>query len=131
MRYLNFLFSFVLIAAISSCASSDVTLIDPSKEYSPTKNVKLLFEEPTREYEVIAIIEGNGTQYNNESQVLKSVRKQAMKIGAHAIFPMSTEKTYVPPTTHANPVQGSPPITIAGGNKITTKVAAIRFIDQK
>lgn len=113
---------------ITGCATADATLIDPSRRYEPTENVVLIVEEPNKPYEVIAIIEGNGSQYNNQSDILKSIRKEAMKIGAHAILPISTEKEYVPTTTHANPVAGSPPITLAGGNKIIMKVAAIRYI---
>ncbi len=76
---------------------------------------------------MIAIIEGNGSQYNKQSQVFKAMQKRARKIGAHAIIPISTDTEYVPTTTHANPVAGSPPITIMGGNKIIMKAAAIRF----
>ena len=121
--------SVLLYLLLINCASANVNLIDSSKKYEPTESVLLLFEEPRRAYKVIAVIEGNGSQYNNESQVLKSIRKKARKIGAHAIIPIVTQKEYVPTTTHANPVAGSPPITIQGGNKIITKVAAIRFLD--
>lgn len=125
------IFLILSIAVISAgCASADVLMLDESKEYEPTENVLLLFEEPSEPYVVIAIIDGHGSQYNTDSQVLKAIRKSARKIGAHAIIPLATDKEYVAPTTHANPVAGSPPITIAGGNKITTRAAAIRFVDQ-
>ena len=113
-----------------SWASAEVLMLDESKEYESTDNVLLLFEEPEEDFIVIAIIEGHGSQYNTDSQVLKSIRKSARKIGAHAIIPLATDKSYVPPTTHANPVAGSPPITIAGGDKITTRAAAIRFVNK-
>jgi len=118
----------VLAVVYSGCASASVTLLDPSRQYPPTESVLLLLEEPSRSYEIIAIIEGNGSQYNNEAQVLKAVRKSARKIGAHAIFLITTDKTYVPASTHANPFAG-PPITIMAGDKIVMKIAAIRFID--
>lgn len=121
------IFSIIILAG---CASADVLMLDESKEYNPTENVLLLFEEPSEPYVVIAIIDGHGSQYNTDSQVLKAIRKSARKIGAHAIIPLATDKEYVPTTTYANPVAGSPPITIAGGNKIITRAAAIRFIDQ-
>lgn len=113
-----------------NCASANVNLIDPSKKYESAENVILLFEEPQRAYDVIAIIEGNGSQYQNDSQVIKAIRKKAKKIGAHAIIPISNEKEYVAPATIANPVQGSAPIYIAGGNKIISKYVAIRFLDK-
>lgn len=122
--------SVIVTVICSGCASADVLMLDESKEYDPTNNVLLLFDEPSKEFIIIAIIEGHGSQYNTDSQVLKSIRKSAKKIGAHAIIPLATDKEYVPPTTHANPVAGSPPITIAGGNKITTRAAAIRFVDE-
>ena len=122
------IFSFLcLVALLSGCATADVMLMDTSKIYPPTENVHIIFEEPTRAYIIIAIIEGDGTQYNNQSQIVRAMQKKAAKIGADAIFFTSTEGQYVPTTTHANPVPGGQPITIAGGTKYKMKALAIKF----
>ena len=109
------------------CASADVMLLDPSRTYAPTTNVKLLLEEPDQSYEIIAIVEARGSQYNNQSQVVRAAQKRAGKLGAHAIIPITTEKTNVAPQTIANPVAGGAPIYIMGGTQMTMKFAAIRF----
>ncbi len=102
-------------------------LMDPSRTYAPTENVLLLLEEPENEFQIIAIIEAKATQYNTQSDAVKAARKEAQKIGAHAIIPMTAEKKEVQSDTMPNPVAGSPPIYIAGGTQITMKFAAIRY----
>ena len=122
---------FSLIVAgclLAGCASADVMLLDPSRTFPPTENVLLLFEEPEGEYEIIAIIEAKGSQYNNQSEVVRAARREAQKIGAHGILPMTNERREVRSEVIPNPVAGSPPIYIAGGTQMTMKFAAIRYI---
>ncbi|MCC5927029.1 MAG: hypothetical protein JJU41_10775 [Bacteroidetes bacterium] len=113
---------------LMGCASADVMLLDPSRSFPPTENVLLLFEEPEDEYEIIAIIEAKGSQYNNQSEVVRAAQKKAGKIGAHGIIPMTNERREVASEVIPNPVAGSPPIYIAGGTQMTMKFAAIRYI---
>ena len=117
------------VVLISGCAGADVMLVDPSQKYEPTENVQFLLEEPSRPYEMIAVIEAKGSQYNNQSQVVRAARREAEKIGAHAIMPVSTEGRNVAPQMLPNPVAGGPPIYMAGGTQMTMKFTAIRFTD--
>ena len=123
------IFSLIIAGCLlSGCASADVMLLDPSRTFPATDNVLLLFEEPEEEYEIIAIIEARGSQYNNQSEVVRAARKEAQKIGAHGIIPMTNERREVRSEIIPNPVAGSPPIYIAGGTQMTMKFAAIRYI---
>lgn len=118
--------SFLLLALLASgCVNTDVVMIDPSKSYAPTYGAQLIFEDPSQPHEVIAIIEGNGGIFNNQSDVLKKIQKKAADIGAHAVVPITSESEYVPPTVTQN-VDGSL-LTVPGGTKRTVKAAAIRF----
>ena len=100
-------------------------MINSSSKYPPTDNVEILFDVPTdRDCKMIGIIEGNGTQFNNYSAVLKKVQEKARKIGAHAVVPLKTDNQYVADSIVRN-IDGSP-LTIPGGNKITIKAAALR-----
>ena len=128
MRQVVFTFVGLLVLQVG-CAGADVMLLDPSKSYPPTENVRLLLEEPEQPYEMIAIIEAKGSQYNNQSQVVRAAQKRAGKIGAHAIMPISNESRQVSPQYVPNPVAGSEPIYIAGGTQMTMKFAAIRYTD--
>lgn len=112
---------------LAGCASAHVVMLDTSRSYPPTKGVVMLMGEPERSYEVIAIIEGNGSQFNNQTQVIKAIQKKARKIGAHAIYLISSENQYVP-TTYTRNLDGSL-LTIPGGNKQIVKALAIRFTD--
>lgn len=119
-----------LVAVLAAgCAGADVMLLDPSRTYEPTENVQLLLEAPTRPYEMIAIIEAKGSQYNNQSQVVRAAQRRAGRIGAHAILPIANESRNVAPQMLPNPVAGGPPIYMAGGTQMTLKFAAIRFTD--
>ena len=127
MKY-KIVYPYIVIILLVGCAGADVMLLDPSKTYPPTENVRLLFDEPDEKYEIIAIVEANGSQYNNQSEVVRAAQKEAGKIGAHAIIPMTTERREVASEVIPNPVAGSQPIYIAGGTQMTMKFAAIRFI---
>ena len=107
------------------CAATSVVMINSAQKYPPTENVVLLFEIPERDHEIIAIVEGNGSIFNNYSQVLKKTQERAQKIGAHAIIPLRPETEYVPSASVTN-FDGSP-LTIPGGTKITVKAVAIRY----
>ncbi|MYC15695.1 MAG: hypothetical protein F4Y39_18375 [Gemmatimonadetes bacterium] len=119
------LLSVLFILAASGCVGTSAVMINSSRTYPPTDNITILFKEPDRTYEIIAIIEGNGTVFNNQSQVLKEMQVKAQKIGAHAIIPLTTDSQYVPDKYIQN-IDGSP-LLIPGGNKITMKAVAIRY----
>ena len=117
---------FLLLALLTSgCVNTDVIMTDPTKSYAPTYGAQLIFDEPSEPHEVIAIIEGNGGTFNNQSDVLKKIQEKAAQIGAHAILPMTSESEYVPPTVTQN-IDGSL-LTVPGGTKQTVKAFAIRF----
>jgi hypothetical protein len=123
----NALVLFILIGGyIINCASADVMILDPAKSYPPTENVQLMLVNPDRPYVMIGIIEAKGSQYNNQSQVVRAAQKRAAKIGAHAIIPVTNERKEVNPQIIPN---GGAPIYIMGGTQLTMKFAAIRFTD--
>ena len=115
----------MILALTVSCASTSVVRINSAQTYPPTENVVILFEIPEQDHEIIAIVEGNGSIFNNYSQVLQKIQEKAQKIGAHAIIPLAPESVYVPSTNVTN-FDGSP-LTIPGGTKMTIKAVAIRY----
>ena len=112
---------------ILSCTNAGVILLDPSKSYPPTINVELLLAEPTRTYEVIAIIEATGSIYNTEVQVMESAREKAKEIGANALYIANNQQRYQAPQQVTN-FDGSP-LTIPGGYTMQIKILAIRYTD--
>ncbi|MBC8551112.1 MAG: hypothetical protein H8D23_15820 [Candidatus Brocadiales bacterium] len=112
---------------ILSCTNAGVILLDPSKSYPPTINVELLLVEPTRTYEVIAIIEATGSIYNTEVQVMESAREKAKEIGANALYIANNQQRYQAPQQVTN-FDGSP-LTIPGGYTMQIKILAIRYTD--
>ncbi len=124
MRILVLVF---LALIVLSCASSGVILLDPSKTYPPTTNVELLLVEPTRAYEIIAIINAAGSIYNTEAQIMESAREKAKEIGANALFIAINQQRFQAPQQVTN-FDGSP-LTIPGGYTTQIKILAIRYTD--
>ena len=123
MKQILLVILFVLTA--SGCVGTSAVMINSSRTYPPTDNITILFKEPDQAYEIIAIIEGNGTVFNNQSQILKEMQVKAQKIGAHAIIPLTADTQYIPDKYIQN-IDGSP-LLLPGGNKITMKAVAIRY----
>lgn len=98
-----------------------------SHKFDPSENVEIIFQEPVRAYEIIAIVEANGSIDNNYTQVLNKAKEKAQQIGAHAIIPMQQENDHVPRTTA---MIGQTPVVVPGGKKITVKVVALRYINE-
>ena len=115
----------MILALTLSCASTSVVMINSAQTYPPTENVSILFKIPERDHKIIAIVEGNGSIFNNYSQVLQKIQKKAQKIGADAIIPLAPETVYVHSANVTN-FDGSP-LTIPGGTKMTIKAVAIRY----
>lgn len=119
-------YALALCLVLSGCAGAQVTMLT-SQSYPKTSFVRLLTDVPEQEYEEIALIEGNSSQYNTRSDAFKAMLKKARKIGAEALIIVSIEEGYNPGGTYANPVQGSDPITIMAGTTHTITGVAIRF----
>ena len=117
----------MLILAVSGCGVYTVVVpIDSGRAaYEPTENVTILFDEPNRPYEAIAVIEGNGGTIYSQAQILQALQAKAQDIGAHAIITIATDSEYVPSFRMTN-VDGSL-LTIPGGHKKSAKVLAIRY----
>ena len=112
---------------VLSCTSAGVILLDPSKSYPPTTNVELLLTEPTRPYEIIAIINATGSIYNTEAQIMETARNKAGEVGANALYIADNQQRYQAPQQVTN-FDGSP-LTIPGGYTTKVKILAIRYTD--
>jgi hypothetical protein len=87
---------------LSACASvsTKVVELDPGKKYSPTQNVEVLLQKPTRAHVEIALIESTGF---SEADMLNDAREKARQLGADAIVRLETERAYYPPTAIYDP----------------------------
>lgn len=125
---------FPIVIVTFGCVRATVELTDPSKSYEPTEYIQLLTEKPSRPYQVIAVIKGNGSPHRKQSLVFKKIEEKAREIGAQAVIPLNSSLTYSPPMTfHEKPVNSVGDalgrIGSTGSYDFNLKVAAIRFID--
>lgn len=82
----------VLASLLTGCASTHYV---GSTKYAPTSpdTVETLFQEPTRQYEVIAFVEAKTvTIFDKPEGLMKQCREQAAKVGADAVIFSSTGK---------------------------------------
>ena len=98
------------IAALAGCASvaTQVTLLDPARQYAPTQNVAILFDFPPQPYVKIALIEAQGTVGGSESELLEDARKKAQALGADAVVRLEVISVYQPPVRVYDPWYGDP-----------------------
>jgi len=129
MRHFTLLLPLAILFA--GCVQTDSVLLQQGGDYSPSDGVELLLsEEQAREnLEPIAIIEADGSRYNNRTDLLKALRNQAQEIGAHAVYVISSEEQYIP-TVYTQNVDGSL-LTIPGGYESSMLGIALRNPSQE
>lgn len=100
----------LLAAALGGCASvaTQVTLLDPAQKFTPTQNVVILLELPSRPHIKLALIEAQGTTGGGEAELLEDARKKAQALGADAIVRMEVTAVYHEPVKVYDPWYGDP-----------------------
>lgn len=124
MRHASLLLPLTLLFV--GCVQTDSVLLRQGDQFSPSNGVELLLsEEDAREdLEPIAVIEADGSRYNDRTDLLKALREEAQSIGAHAVYVISSEEQYVP-TVYTQNVDGSL-LTIPGGYESSMLGIALR-----
>lgn len=84
---LEIIVAMVVALYVVGCASGEATRTSAT-HYAPTapSSVEVLFEKPTRTYEVIGFVSGKGANMSSQSDVFEAMRNEAAKIGADAII---------------------------------------------
>lgn len=120
--------TFLIVLMLAGCAAmTDVTLMNTAKTYAPTTEVELLFEEPTRPFEVIAILDSRGNAGVSEMVVLNNMRDKAKQIGADALLPTGRSQIQHQQGVLYNPWLGGYQ-TIGGGTSSTLRGVAIKYL---
>ena len=98
-----------LCAAVlaAGCAAPQPEVIRPAgaPTYSPTVNVELLEQAPSRAYTEIGVIESPGEPGAVRAQVLAQIREKAAQLGADAVI-LTDQSRRAPTTQRMNPTTG-------------------------
>jgi hypothetical protein len=80
-------------AAVSLPPQVSVAEVEPSGRAAkpPDCNMPVLRHEPLTDYRKVAIVEGIGNRYADESQVLPAVQRRACETGADAIVILASK----------------------------------------
>lgn len=94
----------VIALFLAGCApTTSIVMLDPTKQYAPTKSVEILLKAPQRPYVEIAKLESRGVIGEPEPSVLEDARTRAQEIGADAIIVLESTSVYQPPVIIHDP----------------------------
>ena len=86
---------FALLGAILTVGCSSVTPVGQvAHEAVPVDRVEVLYQEPQRAYEVIALVSYQGTIFATVPGVVEECRKAAARAGADAVIITATVRSY-------------------------------------
>jgi hypothetical protein len=89
-RNINLLifFALVFVASCSSFSSTSGHTLLNNSQYSPTENVEVLFEPPSRPYDTFALIEARSYTVPRATipDLINELKRKAGKLGADAII---------------------------------------------
>jgi hypothetical protein len=117
-----------VVLSLSSCAHTSVAMLDNSK-YSPTSNVEVLLQKPSRPYKQIALLEARGAVGVPITDLIASMQEQAKAIGADAVIPTADASENVAPGLIYNPWIGGYQ-TIGGGRVPILRGLAIKYTEE-
>jgi hypothetical protein len=118
----------LIVLLMAGCAATtDATLMKKGKTYPPTTEVEILFEKPTRPYEIIAILDSKGLAGVSEVVVLNNMRDKAMQIGADALLPTGRSQIQHQQGIMYNPWLGGYQ-SVGGGTSSTLRGFAIKWV---
>jgi len=123
-RILSILWALALVG----CAQTTAVLVDDSKQFPPTTSVQLLGAVPNRPYIQIAVLESTGPVNTPMPQLLKSMKKKGMALGADAVIPIQDASTKQEQALIYNAWLGGYQ-TIGGGILPVVRGIAIKFTD--
>ncbi len=108
-----------------SCAQTSVVMLDDSRKFAPSENVRIIEQAPDEPFEIIARLETRGSVGQGIPSLLDQMRDEAKKIGADAIIPIEERQERQQQGIMYNPWLGGYQ-TIGGGNiPIITSYAII------
>jgi hypothetical protein len=76
---------------LQACTTGSATRTS-GNVYAPTRSesVQILFEKPTRPYEIIGQVGSKANMWASDDSVYRAMQKEAAEIGAHAILVQGT-----------------------------------------
>lgn len=85
--------SLLMLAGLASVLAACQTHMD--MQYSPQKyaklrGIELLTSEPTRPYELVAVVEGSGGKFTARETMINAMIDRAAKAGARALIPLES-----------------------------------------
>lgn len=118
-----------VVFALSACHKHLDMQYTP-EQYAKLRGIELLTSPPTREYELVVIVEGFGGPFTAKETMINSMIDAAHKAGARALIPMefAGEGQRAATAGHAKPVTGQELFVHIEKNRTITKGRAIRWL---
>jgi hypothetical protein len=100
------------------------------EQYAKLRGVEIITTPPTREYELVAVVEGFGGPFTAKETMINTMIDAANKAGARAVIPMefAGEGQRAAEAGQAKPVTGLDLFVVIEKNRTITKGRAIRWL---
>lgn len=107
---------------LGACRSHPEMQYKPA-QYAELRGIELLTSPPSREYELVVVVEGFGGQFTAKETMINSMIDAAQKAGARALIPMDFTGE-----GRAKPVTGLDLFVHVEKDRTITKGRAIRWV---
>lgn len=101
-------------------------MVDGNKTYESVTNTQILMKHPDKPYKEIAVLESRGPVGTPLTDLLESMRKKGMAIGADAVIPAQDASEQAPQGLMYNPWLGGYQ-TLPGGRVPVIRGVAIKY----
>lgn len=116
----------ILFISVVGCVSTNYTSLIPDTFPPVEKDPEVLFIPPDRPFTIIGLIESNGAAGITHTQLIESIKKEAKKQGANAVYLLSFEELQTQQGIIYNPWLGGYQ-TFGGFNVPRIYVLALRY----
>ncbi len=115
------------VCALSACHRHLEMQYTP-EQYAKLRGIELLTSPPTREYELVVVVEGFGGAFTARETMINGMIDAAHKAGARALIPMEFAGEGQRAAGQAKPVTGLELFVHIEKNRTITKGRAIRWL---
>ncbi|MGE0810042.1 MAG: hypothetical protein AB7N69_05445 [Immundisolibacter sp.] len=126
MRYISVVCGSLFLAVLAGCAQTSAVMVDGNKTYESVTNTQILMKHPDKPYKEIAVLESRGPVGTPLTDLLESMRKKGMAIGADAVIPAQDASEQAPQGLMYNPWLGGYQ-TLPGGRVPVIRGVAIKY----
>lgn len=116
----------IVSLCLSACVNTQIAETNPGRKYQRSENVEVLFAQPARAHEVIAVLDAIGPVGFTPADLMNDIREKAKRVGADAVVIVQQGAVQNQQQLMYNPWLGGYQ-TIGGGEQPKMRAVAIKY----